>query len=159
MLQLFKANGFIDYVSGMYLQNICRAANERFEKLTRHTMRLEMNEKNDFVVRDFLNDGQTRSIRTLSGGQIFQASLSLALALADNVRATTEMPQNFFFLDEGFGSLDRDSLKTVFETLKSLQKENRIVGIISHVEEMQLEIDRYLYINLNETEGSVIEMF
>ena len=117
-----------------------------------------MNDKNDFIIRDLLNDGQTRSVRTLSGGQIFQASLCLALALADNIRTTTEMSQNFFFLDEGFGTLDRDSLEVVFETLKALKKEHRIVGVISHVEDMQQEIGRYLKVSLDEVKGSVIEM-
>jgi exonuclease SbcC len=91
-------------------------------------------------VRDFLNNGQSRSIKTLSGGQTFQAALSLALALADNIQHLTRSNQNFFFLDEGFGSLDKDSLSVVFETLKNLKKENRIVGVISHVEDLQQEI-------------------
>ena len=94
----------------------------------------------------------------MSGGQIFQASLCLALALADNIQATTKSKQNFFFLDEGFGSLDRESLHTVFDTLKALRKENRIVGIISHVEEMRNEIERYLNVTRVENEGSRVEI-
>jgi exonuclease SbcC len=82
-------------------------------------------------VRDLLNEGRTRAVKTLSGGQKFQVALCLALALADNIHAQTQSTNNFFFLDEGFGSLDKDSLTEVFETLKSLRKENRIVGVIS----------------------------
>ena len=117
---------------------------------------MEITDTNNFQVRDFLNDGQVRSVKTLSGGQTFQAALSLALALADNIQKLTKSNQNFFFLDEGFGSLDKESLQIVFETLKALRKENRIVGVISHVEEMQQEIDTYLNILNEEGIGSVI---
>ncbi|MBN2262548.1 MAG: hypothetical protein JW735_06540, partial [Prolixibacteraceae bacterium] len=65
--------------------------------------------------------------------------------------------QRFFFLDEGFGSLDKESLTIVFETLKTLHKENRIVGLISHVEEMQQEIDNYVKVNNSPEQGSIIQ--
>jgi DNA repair protein SbcC/Rad50 len=154
---LFRANGFVNFVSSVYLQNLCNAANERFNQLTRQQLRLEINEKNDFEVRDFLNDGKHRSVKTLSGGQIFQASLSLALALAESVQQQRENQQNFFFLDEGFGSLDREALQVVFDTLKSLRKENRIVGIISHVDELQQEIDMYVRVTNDDEKGSSIK--
>jgi DNA repair protein SbcC/Rad50 len=154
--QLFKASGFVNYISTVYLQELCHAANERFYKLTRQKLSLEVTEDNNFQVRDFLNGGKVRNVKTLSGGQTFQAALSLSLALADSIQKITESNQNFFFLDEGFGSLDKESLAIVFDTLKSLRKENRIVGVISHVEEMQQEIDNYLKIYLDDDRGSLI---
>jgi exonuclease SbcC len=154
--KMFRESGFVNYVSSVYLQNLCKAANERFYKLTRQKLQLEITEKNEFQIRDFLHNGQVRSVKTLSGGQTFQAALCLALALADNIQQLTQSSQNFFFLDEGFGSLDRDSLQIVFDTLKALRKENRIVGVISHVEEMQYEIDTYLKIANDEVTGSVV---
>ena len=154
---MFKGGGFVSYISSVYLQNLCRAANERFYKLTRQQLRLEVTDKNDFQVRDFLNNGKVRSVKTLSGGQTFQASLSLALALAESVQQQNKAEQNFFFLDEGFGSLDKDSLQVAFDTLKSLRKENRIVGIISHVEDLQQEIDVYLKVFNDAFSGSKIE--
>jgi exonuclease SbcC len=156
LMTLFRGSGFVNYISGVFLKNLCSAANERFQKLTRRQLRLEVTEDNNFQVRDFLHDGQVRSIKTLSGGQTFQAALSLALALADNIQKLSSSGQNFFFLDEGFGTLDRESLRIVFDTLKSLRKENRIVGIISHVEEMQQEIDVHLKIRNDEEKGSLI---
>jgi exonuclease SbcC len=153
---LFKASGFVNYISTVYLQNLCRAANERFSRLTRQKLRLELTAGNNFEVRDYMNGGKTRSVKTLSGGQTFQAALSLALALADNIQQITASNQNFFFLDEGFGSLDKESLAVVFDTLKSLRRENRMAGIISHVEEMQQEIEVYLHIEHHEERGSVI---
>ncbi|HAH26274.1 MAG TPA: hypothetical protein DCL77_21330 [Prolixibacteraceae bacterium] len=153
---LFKTSGFVNYISSVYLQNLCNAANDRFFQLTRQKLSLEITEDNSFQVRDFLNGGKLRSVKTLSGGQTFQAALSLALALADNIQKITDSNQNFFFLDEGFGSLDKDSLSVVFDTLKSLRRENRIVGVISHVEEMQQEIDTHLRIENHEETGSRI---
>ncbi len=153
---LFRASGFVNYISSIYMKNLCAAANDRFHKLTRQNLMLELTEDNNFQVRDFLNGGKVRSIKTLSGGQTFQAALSLALALAANIQSIYKSDQNFFFLDEGFGTLDKESLSIVFETLKSLRKENRIVGVISHVEEMQQEIETHLKI-INDTErGSLI---
>src|SRR5690606_35218867 len=136
--------------------NLCEIANGRFYKLTRQQLRLEVTDKNEFQVRDYLNNGKVRSVKTLSGGQTFQASLSLALALAESVQQQNRANQNFFFLDEGFGSLDKESLQTAFETLKALRKENRIVGIISHVEELQQEIDIFLNIINDPFAGSKI---
>ena len=157
MKQLFKGSGFVNYVSSVYLHNLCEAANERFYKLTRQSLRLEVTEKNEFQVRDFLNNGKVRNVKTLSGGQTFQASLSLALALAESVQQQNKSNQNFFFLDEGFGSLDKESLQVAFETLKSLRKENRKVGIISHVEELQQEIDVFLNVTNDSFSGSRIK--
>lgn len=154
---LFRSSGFVNYVSSVYLQNLVNSANERFNKMTRQKLMLELDENNGFIVRDFMNNGQTRNVKTLSGGQTFQAALSLALALADNIQQLTKANQNFFFLDEGFGSLDKDALAIVFDTLKSLRKENRIVGVISHVDEMQQEIPVNLKI-VNDAElGSIVK--
>lgn len=153
---LFRSSGFVQYISRVYLENICNAANARFITLTRRQLALQLSEKDEFEVVDYLNDGKTRSVRTLSGGQTFQASLCLALALAESVQSQARSKQNFFFLDEGFGSLDKDSLQTVFETLKSLRKEHRIVGIISHVEDLQQEIQSFVRITMDQEKGSKV---
>ncbi|HBS87925.1 MAG: hypothetical protein A2W91_10590 [Bacteroidetes bacterium GWF2_38_335] len=154
--KLFHASGFVNFVSTAYLRNLCTAANIRFYKMTGQKLSLELSEDNDFLVRDFLNGGNLRSIKTLSGGQTFQAALSMALALADNIQNLQNSSQNFFFLDEGFGTLDKNSILTVFETLKSLKKENRVVGVISHVEELQHDIEMNLKIVNDEERGSLI---
>ncbi len=157
MTALFYSVGFVNYVSEVYLHNLAQQANERFHRMTSQQLQIEVSEKNNFIVRDLLNNGKTRGLNTLSGGQRFQAALCLALALADNVHAQLQSRENFFFLDEGFGSLDKESLQTVFETLKSLRKENRIVGVISHVEDLQQEMDVYLKIENTEERGSVVQ--
>lgn len=157
MRQLFTGNGFVNFISTVYLKNLCQVANKRFYPLTNQQLRLELGESNEFLIRDFLNDGRLRSVKTLSGGQTFQASLCLALALAESVQLQNQSKQNFFFLDEGFGSLDKDALQMAFDTLKALRKENRIVGIISHVEDLQQEIDVYLKVANDPISGSSIQ--
>lgn len=153
---LFKGSGFVKYVSSIYLKELCNTANLRFMKLTKNSLSLEIDHENTFWVIDYLNGGKKRLLKTLSGGQTFQASLCLALALAEKVKALNQNDQSFFFLDEGFGALDRNSLRVVFETLKSLRFENRIVGIISHVEELQQEIGVYAKVELDPDHGSVV---
>ncbi|MCI4669327.1 MAG: AAA family ATPase [Bacteroidia bacterium] len=153
---LFKGKGFVKYVSTMHLENLCVAANQRFTKLSNNSLSLEVDAENNFYVRDLMNEGRRRSIKTLSGGQTFQAALCLALALSDQVQKQVKAKQNFFFLDEGFGSQDKNSLQVIFQTLKSLRKENRIVGVISHVEELQTEIENHLKIELDTESGSRI---
>lgn len=156
MQTLFRGDAFVKYVSSAYLENLCAAANDRFMRLTRNALSLEIDENNQFHIRDWLNDGKLRSARTLSGGQSFQAALCLALALSDQVQQQVQAQQRFFFLDEGFGALDKESLRLIFFTLQHLQKENRIVGIISHVEELQQEIDTYLHIHNDPELGSQV---
>lgn len=155
---LFKAAGFVQYVSTIYLKQLCENANIRFRKMTRNQLHLQINETNDFEVVDYLNEGKTRSVKTLSGGQSFQVSLSLALALAESVQVHTKAGKNFFFIDEGFGTQDTESVNIVFETLNNLHKENRIVGIISHVEELKERIPTALQITKSDENGSLIEI-
>lgn len=155
---MFRGAGFVNFVSTMYLQELCLRANARFRKLTRNRLSLEVREDNAFVVRDLVNGGQLRSVKTLSGGQTFQASLSLALALSDNIQQRHQSQYNLFFLDEGFGTLDRESLGIVFDTLKELRRENRIVGVISHVEDLQQEIDLFLRVSQDEENGSQVRL-
>lgn len=155
---LFRGDGFIKFVSQVYLEQLCSMANERFKVLTNSRLELEVNEMQQFIVRDFLNEGKTRLLKTLSGGQTFQAAFSLAMALSEQIQLHQHVKQQFFFMDEGFGSLDKESLSLVFDTLKQLRLENRTVGIISHVEELQSEINRYLLIRNHDEEGSQIEL-
>jgi len=158
MTNLFKGAGFVQYVSSIYLRQLCDHANVRFHRMTRNQLSLQLNESSDFEIIDYLNEGRSRSVKTLSGGQAFQVSLSLALALAESVQTNAQSEKNFFFIDEGFGTQDLESVNIVFETLMNLQKENRIVGIISHVEELKEKIPISLNITKDEERGSLIEI-
>lgn len=155
---MFKGAGFVQYVSSIYLKQLCENANVRFHRMTRNQLSLQINENHDFEIIDYLNEGRPRSVKTLSGGQAFQVSLSLALALAESVQTNLKAGRNFFFIDEGFGTQDGDAVNIVFETLNHLHKENRIVGIISHVEELKERIPVALNIVKDEEKGSQIEV-
>lgn len=158
MKNLFNGAGFVRFVSSMYLRQLCDHANVRFHRMTRNQLSLQLNENHDFEIIDYLNEGRSRSVKTLSGGQAFQVSLSLALALAESVQSNAQADKNFFFIDEGFGTQDAESVSIVFETLSNLQKENRIVGIISHVDELKEKIPAALQITKDEGKGSLIEV-
>ena len=156
MSNLFKASGFVQYVSTIYLSQLCDLANVRFQRMTRNQLRLQLGENNEFEIVDYLNEGRSRSVKTLSGGQSFQVSLSLALALAESVQSNALAEKNFFFIDEGFGTQDAQSVNIIFETLLHLNKENKVVGIISHVEELKERIPMSLTIVNDPVKGSLI---
>ncbi len=153
---IFRGQGFVQYISSIYLQQLCLHANERFHRMTRGQLSLQIGENNEFEIIDYLNEGKSRSVKTLSGGQAFQVSLSLALALAESVQSEASADKNFFFIDEGFGTQDTESVNIVFETMANLLKDNRIVGIISHVEELKERIPMSLTITNDPERGSII---
>ncbi len=155
--QMFRGKGFVRYVSEIFLNHLLQAANERFFKLTKNQLRLELDDKQEFIIRDYMNNGKTRLLKTVSGGQMFQAAFSLALALADHVKSINQSEQSFFFIDEGFGSLDREALKIVTDTLKSLRYENKIVGMISHLDMLQYEVEVYLSVKNDRQKGSIVK--
>lgn len=156
LANMFSGSGFVNYVSSIYLQNLADIANVRFHRMTKNQLSLQINASNEFEVIDYLNNGASRSVKTLSGGQGFQASLCLALALAESVKSLNKNTKNFFFIDEGFGTQDPENVAVVFETLQSLNKENRIVGIISHVIELQERIPRSITVIKDEDRGSEV---
>ena len=121
--QLFKGNAFIEYVAQSKLSYIAREASVILSKISGGSYALEINDSAEFIIRDNKNGGAVRPSDTLSGGELFITSLSLALAL-----------------DEGFGSLDDDLLDTVMNSLERLQSKKRSIGIISHVETIQARV-------------------
>lgn len=153
---LFNAQGFVAYVSSIYLEQLCHQANVRFHRMTRNQLSLQIGANLDFEIVDYLNEGRVRSVKTLSGGQAFQVALSLALALAESVQSNALAHRNFFFIDEGFGTQDAESVNVVFETLLQLHKENKIVGIISHVDELKERIPRSLTVVNDPIRGSLV---
>ena len=111
---------------------------------------LEIDSTLNFVMRDNFNGGERRSIDTLSGGETFLTSLSLALALSSQIQLKGSAPLEFFFLDEGFGSLDSELLEIVIESLERLHSNNLSVGIISHVEELKNRVPVKLLVSSSE---------
>ena len=99
-------------------------------------------------------NGTERSVKTLSGGESFKASLALALGLSDEVQMSTGIQLDTLFVDEGFGSLDPESLNQAYNTLAGLTEGNRLVGIISHVADLKERIDRQIIVTKEKSGGS-----
>ena len=146
---------FEQYVLAGYFEQILLAANIRFRKMTlgRYEM-YRTREVGDGRVKDNLEievmdyyTGKARSVRTLSGGESFKASLSLALGLSDIIQAMNGgIKVDTLFIDEGFGALDSESLDQACETLMGLVESERLIGIISHVPELKERIDKQIVI-------------
>lgn len=135
--KIVQGNRFVEYVATNQLKYIALEASKRLEVITKGRYALEIDSTLNFVMRDNFNGGLRRSVDTLSGGETFLTSLSLALALSSQIQLKGSAPLEFFFLDEGFGSLDSDLLEIVMQSLERLHNDKLSVGIISHVEELK----------------------
>ena len=154
------------YIQMHYLDRILVHANTRLMQMTAGQYELERvgaeNQRSqsglDLGVIDHYN-GTRRSVKTLSGGESFKASLALALGLSDEVQRTAGgIRLDTLFLDEGFGSLDDESLEQAIRVLSSLTEGDRLVGIISHVAALKDRIDRQVLVKKARSGGSTVEL-
>jgi exonuclease SbcC len=137
--KLLKSDQFIDWLVTEALATLVQSASALLGSLSNGAYSLRLDEHNEFQVVDHANADETRSVRTLSGGETFQAALALALALSDQLSslAADGAPRlEAMFLDEGFGTLDAESLDVVASTIETLGTSGRMVGIITHVREL-----------------------
>ncbi|GGD71533.1 AAA family ATPase [Paenibacillus nasutitermitis] len=157
---LFRGNAFVEYVAEEQLVQVCRAASERLGFLTKQRYALEVDSGGGFVIRDDANGALRRPVSTLSGGETFLASLALALALSSQIQLRGKYPLQFFFLDEGFGTLDPELLDTVITALEKLHNDTLSVGVISHVPELRARLPRRLIVTAAEpsVRGSSVEL-
>ena len=154
------------YIQMTYLDRILVHANTRLMQMTAGQYELERigaeNQRSqsglDLGVIDHYN-GTRRSVKTLSGGESFKASLALALGLSDEVqRAAGGIRLDTLFLDEGFGSLDDESLEQAIRVLVGLTEGNRLVGIISHVAALKERIDLQVVVKKTRSGGSTVRL-
>ncbi|MBM4411782.1 MAG: SMC family ATPase, partial [Chloroflexi bacterium] len=137
--QELRSDRFVDFLLSESLELLARDASVRLMQFS--TGRYELvTVKGDFLVVDHQNGDERRSVRTLSGGETFLASLALALSLSEHLPEISgtggAVSLESLFLDEGFGSLDAESLDLAVHGLEALAEGNRMVGVISHIEEL-----------------------
>ena len=152
------------YIQMQYFDRILARANIRLMTMSSGQYELIRRKENksrvgktglELDVVDHYN-GTVRSVKTLSGGETFQASLSLALGLSDEIQSSSGGIQlDTMFVDEGFGSLDEDALDQAIRALKDLSQGSRLVGIVSHVTELKERIDKKIIVTKKRTEDGV----
>ena len=155
------------YIQMTYFDRIIDRANTRFMVMSGGQYELKRRERAannqsqsglELDVIDHYN-GTERSVKTLSGGESFQASLSLALGLSDEIQSLAGgIRLDTMFVDEGFGTLDEGALEQAVQALAGLTEGNRLVGIISHVAELKERIERQIVVTKDRTGGSRAEI-
>ena len=153
---------FETYIQMKYFERVIARANLRFMIMSNAQYELKREEEAkdaksksglELEIIDHYNN-TTRNVRTLSGGESFMASLSLALGFSDEIQSMSGGIQlDTMFIDEGFGTLDEDTLKTAIDALIKLSDENKLIGIISHVEELKNRIDKQIIVTKS-TDGT-----
>ncbi len=155
------------YVQSAFFKQVIEAANGRFRRMSDGALEFRyaaqaasMGGKAGLELDVFdHNTGKTRGVNTLSGGESFVASLSLALGLSDVIqRMAGGVRLDAMFIDEGFGALDPDYLDRALQTLTQLAQGDRLVGVISHVPELRERIDNKIIVTKNPRGGSVARL-
>ena len=155
------------YIQMTYFDRIIARANTRFMVMSggqyelKRRKEAENNRSQSGLELDVIDhyNGTERSVKTLSGGESFKASLSLALGLSDEIQSSAGgIKLDTMFVDEGFGSLDDESLDQAMRALQNLTEGNRLVGIISHVTELKERIDKQIVVTKEKTGGSNIKL-
>lgn len=155
---LLGNGALLDYVSEEYMYLITEFSNKYVYDISKGKYLLKYD--GEFYVLDNFNGGISRGVKTLSGGERFIISLSLALGISQSIATNNNKNFNFFFIDEGFGSLSDGYVENVLQAFDTLIKLNFTVGFISHVEKMQNYINnRIIVTKKNNDEGSIIKQY
>ncbi|HET8739230.1 MAG TPA: SMC family ATPase [Acidimicrobiia bacterium] len=131
-----RANGFEQWLMSGALTELVAGANELLGQLSGDSYSLDSDDSGTFTIVDHRNADEVRSVSTLSGGETFLVSLALALSLAETLAAKGGSGLDAIILDEGFGTLDEESLDTVASVLEELSVKGLMVGVITHVKEL-----------------------
>lgn len=156
LTQVLKGKALAEYVAEEYLDEITKSANNKLSMLMdgRYTLKFENKE---FFVEDNFNEAKTRPASTLSGGETFLVSLSLALSISDAISSLSSRSMDFFFLDEGFGTLDAELCEAVVNALYKLESHNLSIGLISHVGELEESIKNKVIVT-KDSSGSKLKI-
>lgn len=157
---------FETFVQTTYFERILKRASYRLLKMTdgQYELKRSTNQQKgsqnglEIEIYDHYN-GSIRSVKTLSGGESFKASLALALSLSDEIQEYSGgVGIDTMFIDEGFGSLDEESLNQAINALSDLTSDNKLIGIISHVAELKSRIDKKIFVTKSKSGGSKISI-
>lgn len=154
------------YIQTVYFERVILYANKRLEIMTDGRYSLLRKTTRQGRTQSALGldvfdayTGKVRSVKSLSGGETFKSALSLALGLSDVIQENTGgVKIDTLFIDEGFGSLDMDSLEQAVRVLSELSDGNRLIGIISHVSELQNRIDKKIIVSGDGKSGSHVKI-
>lgn len=153
---VLRGKALAEYFCEEYLQEITESANSKLELLMDGRYKLRFENK-EFLVEDNFSDGIIRSASTLSGGETFIVSLSLALSISDAIAMLSSRSIDFFFLDEGFGTLDSELCSVVISALHKLESQNLKIGLISHITELAESIKNKVIVT-KDSNGSKIRI-
>lgn len=164
-LQVYKrlsddlsAKHFQEFMLEEVIADLVRGASERLFALSGGRYRMAADSSAGFLVVDLDHAGERRSTDTLSGGETFLASLAMALELSEQIRAKAgRVDLDCIFIDEGFGTLDPETLETVTEAVEGLRRPGRLVGIITHVAELAQRMPERLVVDKSAT-GSTVRL-
>jgi exonuclease SbcC len=159
LAQMLRADRFQAYIQQEALATLAADGSRRLDQLSAGRYRLQVDDKGqEFEVIDQWNADAPRSVRTLSGGETFLASLALALSLAESLpslAAGRRIVLDSVFLDEGFGSLDTEALDRAADALDALRHENRMVCIVTHLPELANRLPARVVVTKSETGSTV----
>ncbi len=152
--RLIQGKALVKFATRFYLAQVVSLANQMLEDLSGGRLFLAPpDEELNLAIHD-LAAGNVRSVKTLSGGERFLVSFSLALGLSGYIQAQRAKPINFFFVDEGFGSLDADLQQQVAKVLERMLAEGRVVGLITHLEAFREIVPAYFWVEKDPQHGS-----
>ncbi len=159
MRQLLKGKAFVEYIAIGRLRYISKAASLRLQEISNNNSQLEVDDNGEFIIKDNKHGGVSRDCKTLSGGETFLVSFSLALALSSEIQLRSTAPLELFFLDEGFGTLDENLIDIVMDSLEKIHHKHLKIGLISHVESIKERMDVKLLVHpATNSHGSRLEM-
>ena len=158
LINVLRGQALVQYIAEEYMQEITQNASSKLEMIMGGRFEL-CYENKDFVVYDNLMGRKPRIVQTLSGGETFLVSLSLALAISEIISMSQNKSMEFFFLDEGFGTLDSELVESVVMALYKLESHNFKIGLISHVKELEEQMKNKIIVSgATDNQGSSLKI-
>lgn len=154
LYDVLKGKALMEFIAEEFIDDISYMASNKLQTLMDGRYVLKYQNK-EFTVIDNFNDACVRPVTTLSGGEMFVVSLALALSISDAIATKANKNIDFFFLDEGFGTLDKNYCEYIVDALIKLESQNLTIGLISHIPELQERISQKLEV-VKTANGSVV---